>query len=153
VGLITAFDSGTFTGWAQCQDGQITNCGLTIVHKDQPMTRLPGSTDGLVFIEKPVNRRNGKTVDPNDLITLGIKVGRLVETYLVLGNRVRTILPTDWKGGTPKDIQNRRDWNALTGTETARLVPIFDGIAESYKNNVLDAIGIALWAARREHDR
>jgi hypothetical protein len=153
VGLITAFDSGTYTGWAQAQHGRIVACGLIKVLKDQPMAKLPASGGGLVIIEKPIHRRHGKTVDANDLITLGIKVGRLVETYLVLGNTVRTVLPTDWKGGTPKDIQNQRDWNNLQTDERRSIGAILAELAPSYRNNVLDAIGIALWAARQEKDR
>lgn len=151
--LITAFDSGTYTGWAQALNGRIICCGLVRVFPDRPMKELPASGSGLVIVEKPVHRREGKTVDPNDLITLGIKVGRLVETYLVLGNQVRTIKPTDWKGSVPKAIQNTRDAAALDGPESVIVGRAMKTIPDSYQNNTWDAIGIALWAARREKER
>lgn len=151
--LITAYDSGEFTGWAQALNGTVIGCGLVHVYRDRPMGRLPDSRGGLVVIEKPNHRRHGKTVDPNDLITLGIKVGRLVETYLVLGSQVRVILPTDWKGGTPKLIQNARDEKTLTVEEARTVAYFMAAVAESYRNNVWDALGIVQWAARREKER
>lgn len=153
MGLITAFDSGEYTGWAQGWNGVLTGCGLTHVLGDRPMSDLPAATGGRVFVEKPVHRRRGRTVDPNKLITLGIKVGRLVETYLVLGSPVQTVIPTDWKGSTPKEIQNGRDAAALTDAETAIVSAAMRGIAASFQNNTWDAIGIYLWAARRARER
>lgn len=154
MGLITAFDSGTYTGWAQCLDGKIIGCGLILVQQNRPMRDLPPTlTGGVVFIEKPVHRRQGKTVDPNNLITLGIKVGRLQETYLVFGNDVKLIVPTDWKGSVPKEIQNARDENALNVSEALTVGRAMHEVADSYRNNVWDAIGIALWASRREGSR
>ncbi len=117
------------------------------------MAKLPAAPGGLVVIEKPIHRREGRTVDPNKLISLGFKVGRLQETYLVLGCEVRLVWPTDWKGGTPKQIQNDRDARALTPWEEATVISALEFVAPSYQNNVWDAIGIALWAARREKDR
>lgn len=147
--LTTTFDTGEKTGWAQGLNGRLTDCALIIVHDDRPMSGLPGSTGGRVVIEKPVHRRKGKTVDPNDMITLGIKVGRLKETYLVLGNTVEVIPVTLWKGGTPKDIQNRRDAAKLTAEESRLVSKVMGGIADGYRNNVWDAIGIFLWAVGR----
>ena len=151
--MITAFDSGTFTGWAQVQGGLLVSCGLVRVHSDRRMTDLPDAAGGLVIIEKPIHRRQGKTVNPNNLIALGFKVGRLQETYLVLGSKVELIWPTDWKGGTPKEIQNDRDAKALTAVESHQVRQTLATIPDSYRNNVWDAIGIALWTARRAKER
>lgn len=117
------------------------------------MLDLPRSDNGLVYIEEPVHRRNGETVDPNKLIKLGIKVGRLVESYLVFGNTVETILPATWKGGTPKEIQNGRDRDALTRPELDIVVRCLVNIAPGYHNNVWDGIGILLWAMRKAGER
>ncbi len=153
MGLITAFDSGRFTGWSQFRNGFLVACGLIHVLPDRPMNGIPACFDGLVIIEKPVHRRNGKTVPVEDLISLGIKVGRLQETYLVFENKVETVWPTDWKGGTPKDIQNRRDEKALTTNEREIAYRDMLTVAEGYRNNVWDAIGIGRWAAIRERER
>ena len=149
--LITAFDSGAQTGWAQSTDGLVHKCGLVHVRDNRAIEGLPEQGHGTVIIEKPIHRREGKTVDPNDLIKLGIRVGRLVETYLVFENEIITVLPSTWKGGTPKEIQNDRDWNkGLTGQERALLGPLLTQVAAGYRNNVLDAIGILLWHLKRK---
>jgi hypothetical protein len=153
MSLITTFDSGEFTGWAQGRNGRLLAAGLVHVFPHKPMGQLPMAQGGIVTIEKPVHRRNGRTVDPNKMITLGIKVGRLVETYLVLGNEVDVIVPSDWKGGTPKEIQNKRDQGAMTPEEMTIVGPVINAVAESYRNNVWDAIGIFFWTARRQKER
>lgn len=148
MGLITTIDAGEHTGWAQGRDGFLISCGYVHVLPDRPLSRIPHMANGLAVIEKPVHRREGETVDPNKMITLGIKVGRAVETYLVFGNEVRIIKPTDWKGSTPKKIQNARDQEKLTENERVIVSLSFRSIAAGYQNNVWDAIGIFLWVAQ-----
>lgn len=138
--LLTAIDPGTDMGWAQFVMGELRACGLG----DPPVTK---ARDQSMVIECP-EIVPGRHVNPNDMITLAIKVGRMIERFDALGAITGTVKPTVWKGGpVPKPIMNGRIIKRLS----AREADTFAGCGAPYSklHNVLDAIGIGLWATER----
>lgn len=80
--------------------------------------------------------------DPNDLIQLALVAGGL--GTLVGG--IKTYLPRQWKGQTPKKTSNARTQEKLSREEMSRVeLPR----AKSLHHNVWDAIGIGLYHVRR----
>jgi hypothetical protein len=135
--VLTSIDPGVHQGWARFSGGMLYACGLG----ETPFV-------GDVYIELPqVYARQKKRADPNDLITLAVRIGQLKERAERKSLTVRLIKPAEWKGQTPKEIHNRRVLAAMQPSE----VEVFKElkVAQSLKHNVLDAIGIGLWALGR----
>lgn len=88
------------------------------------------------IIRGPGGQTEGK--DPNDLIKLAFGAGRLVERFPHI--QLRTVSPSDWKGGVPKRVHNLRVAACLTEDELA-LIP---KLSPTLVHNVIDAIGIGL---------
>ncbi len=132
---LTAIDPGTDQGWAHFRDGVLTACGL-------------GSCwfYGDVLIELPQVYRGSK-VNPNDLVTLAVKVGELKYHAESTGHVVTLVWPHDWKGSTPKKIHNNRVIKRLRVDEWA--VVERAECSDSKRHNVLDAVGLGLWKLGR----
>jgi hypothetical protein len=137
-----AIDPGIHTGWAVLAiSGQLLSCGLG----ENYLSR------GLVtsaIIERPqVYRPSLSKGDPNDLITLAIRVGQYKERLETRGVNVSLVLPATWKGQVPKGIHHGRIEADLSYAERALMQPWprtrkGDGVA----GNVWDAVGLAKWA-------
>jgi hypothetical protein len=135
MGMILAIDPGACSGFAYFADTRLVSCG---VFGERPSA----ANVHLVVIERPqvyVKRE----VDLNDLVTLGIFVGRLTEFYS--GCDVEHVLPREWKGQMPKDISWARSQSKLSADEM-RIVPV---LAKTTVHNMRDAIGIGLWKCGR----
>lgn len=99
---------------------------------------------GLLVVEKPqVYAAAHQKGDQADIVDLAIVVGALVAT--IPATEVRTPRPAEWKGQVPKPIHNRRTWDALSPAERETIEEVAPGLL----HNVLDAIGLGLWAVRR----
>lgn len=145
-----AIDPGAELGWARSEMGRIKACGLVHVVNDAPCSTLPECEDGVVVIEEPIYRQGGQNrVDPNDLIHLGIKVGRVTEVYLSRRNKIEMVTPSTWKGSIPKHIQEERTEAELDDTERALLLQCIKGVPRTYQHNVWDAVGILIWRLKR----
>lgn len=127
--MLLAIDPGRDTGWSIWYQGALVSAGLGLA---------PRQLYDEVVIEVPEVYPGGPKVDPNDLITLAVLVGRYVERYNTVSYLVK---PKRWKGQVPKEIHHRRLRAAIPGIDK-HLV----GIRETLKHNVLDAIGIGQWA-------
>lgn len=94
-----------------------------------------------ILIECPqVYRADQSKADPNDLIKLALRVGRLLERFK--SHDVRMVYPREWKGQQSKTVtKNRmfRKYPDLEGWLNA------SGVSASLQNNVIDAVGIADW--------
>lgn len=138
-----SIDPGNDTGWALWDPASklMVDCGIGApLHFDKP---------SLVVIEKPQvypNRVQKKRVDPNDLITLAIGVGRYAQRFESEGATVTLVLPRIWKGQLPKEVHHRRIKKDLSPIESSR----YDFAAKRYcatvLHNMLDAIGLGQWA-------
>ncbi len=100
----------------------------------------------IVVMEYPkvYDRRRWKG-DPNDLLPI-TAAGALLAGVLH-PKRFKIVHPEEWKGQTPKEIQNSRDLGALSSMEVAAVGAA--GIAPSKAHNMIDAIGIGLWELER----
>jgi hypothetical protein len=131
---LIAIDPGTITGHAVFHDGTLTHAGLGMpsIHADE------------VVIELPEYRRESR-VSPNDLIALAVKVGIMVRAYL--GSKVTLVKPSKWKGSVPKKVHHPRIIAALAENE---LVVVSNVKASAARlHNVVDAVGLGLWALKR----
>lgn len=139
MGDVTAIDPGVQQGWARFSGGCMYACGLG----------EPPALIGEVVIELPEYRpsQRDRRVDPNDLITLAVRVGKLAARAEARGLVVELVRPTRWKGSVPKRIHHQRIGRALTVEEHAVLNGV--RVADSLRHNVLDAIGIGLWKIGR----
>jgi len=148
--VIEFYDPGQETGWAGGIDGELLGCALIRVYRDRPLALAPRLPGGKAWIELPEYRRANNKVDPNDLISLGVKVGRIKEQCLGWGYEVYEVHPSTWKGGIPKEIHHKRILGLLRSSEMRAVHHGLQNVPESFQHNVLDAVGGFLWAARKE---
>lgn len=95
-----------------------------------------------IIVEYPQFEQK-RNINHQNIIDLGIIAG----SCCVI-EQSKLVTPNDWKGSTPKEIHQPRIMEALTKPEKA----IFDHYktgAKSKDHNIIDAIGILLWAQRR----
>lgn len=94
-------------------------------------------------IEKPkVYKRTKSKGDPNDLITLAIRVGEYKQYFQSIGAKVGLVWPSEWKGQEDKGLNNARVVAALSPLERGRLKGALQYVSTSKQNNVIDAIGL-----------
>jgi hypothetical protein len=148
-----AIDPGNDTGWCLMSEGrELVDAGL-----GDPPVAFVGHR---VVIERPqVYQGRSSRVNPNDLITLAIGVGRYKERFISRGCSVEEILPHTWKGTVDPEILCRRVWAALDPREQARVAEVLTPLARApfseatltagKRHNVLDAIGLARWSLHR----
>jgi hypothetical protein len=141
--MFVSVDPGVNTGWAWFDDGHALRfCGL-----GDPRTEvLDGGNHWAikyVVIEKPrVYTRVKSKGDPNDLITLAIRVGEYKQYFQSLGAKVALVWPSEWKGNQDKALNNARVVQALSPLERNRLKGALHYVPTSKHNNVIDAIGL-----------
>lgn len=147
--ILLSIDPGNNAGGAVFVDGCLVACGLVsrawpekgylnprevsgyrAACFDELVIELPRITRG------PGGQTEGK--DPNDLIKLAFGAGRYVERFPHV--KLRTVSPSEWKGGVNKSTHNARVIQCLTPVERA-CVP---RLAATLVHNVVDAIGIGL---------
>jgi hypothetical protein len=131
---LLAVDPGASTGWAAFSGDRLAAWGLG----DPPV-----ESAGRIAIELPqVYPR--QQVPPNDLIALAFLAGRYAGRAR---GAVSTVLPHQWKGNMPKDVCAARVRARLSPEERA-VVDACD-VPDKQRHNVLDAIGIGLFALGR----
>jgi hypothetical protein len=151
--IVTGIDTGRASAWGWHQNGELIACGLMILRDDRPVG-LPPMIGALAFVEYPQDYPgHQRKVDPNDLIKLGSRAGRVQEHLLIQGNEVRLVKPHVWKGGVPKNIHHERIRASLTAKELAVVHAYTAPVAEGLKHNIWDAIGLTLWGARQIGER
>ena len=137
-----AIDPGIDTGWALFQDvDHLIGCGLGA---PWDVFTLSSVSVRSVVIEKPkVYMARNMKGDPNDLITLAVQVGEYkrwasAEMHAV----VNVVIPREWKGTEPKEINNARTLAELSEAERVIVKKAAYSIATSKQHNMLDAIGL-----------
>jgi|TARA_R100001086_G_C11836857_1_gene258065 hypothetical protein len=132
-------------GWALWEDNELQICGLAR-GKDwvETVLSLPKFTISQLTIEdQQIYRRS--PINAHALLACARVVGAVVAYYDF--PEFRIVTPAQWKGQLPKTVCNRRTLAKLTENELHQV-----GIApcpESLKHNLLDAVGIGLWATGR----
>jgi hypothetical protein len=132
---LLAIDPGTHTGWAVFFDKRLLACGLgdpPVEGADRVVIEIPQ-----VYPAHPV--------PPNDLITLAFLAGRYAGRATC---EVSTVFPHQWKGNLSKEVCAARVRFRLSPEEKK----VVDELRVPAKqlHNVMDAIGIGLFALGRE---
>lgn len=130
---LTSVDPGADMGFAYWKDSTLTGCGL----------------GGFVLVgelvcEMPQAYRNSP-VDPNALLSLARKVGRLEEAAERLKVPCRLLLPREWKGSVKKDEMCSRILAHLSPEELDIYEESVKSVPKSKRHNVTDACGLGLF--------
>lgn len=143
--MYVAIDPGLDTGWSIWSEGLLAACGL-----GDPRTSKAHRVAELscVWIESPVIYPHSKA-NPNDIIRLALNAGGWEGRYDVLGVPVSFVEPSKWKGQVPKDVHHARVWAALAPAEQAIVDAAVRARPASKRHNILDAVGLGLWAGKR----
>jgi hypothetical protein len=142
VTSILAIDPGAHTGWALLLDidgWHVAACGV-VAPSDR--TWRPLKRIGVVVIEDPQIYPHSKA-RPADILKLARIVGRYEERFADCPQQ--RIKPREWKGSIDGDIMVRRIEAAFTPRDRGA----FDAFKGGYRDNALDAIGLAKWATRQ----
>lgn len=141
-------------GWAAFDAGKLARCGL---ENGKPLgaaleRRFRAGTGGWqglrVIVEVPqVYQQRNWRGDPNDLIEVALVAGRVAQSFGADGPEAELIRPHAWKGNAPKEVMLKRIVNRLDDAEQAVLHTA--KVPGSLRHNVIDAIGIGLWALGR----
>lgn len=135
---ILAIDPGIHQGWCWLAPTQYQ---IGLGHAPKP------DINTNVLIECPqVYRADQSKADPNDLIKLALRVGRLLERFK--SHDVRLVYPREWKGQQSKTVTKNRMFRKYPDLED-RLNR--SGVAAGLQNNVIDAVGIADWGLDNWH--
>ena len=97
------------------------------------------SVNAFVIESQYLDRRGAARTD--DVIALAQAAGRIAANY----PDARWVLPGLWKGGVPKSAHQKRIRAVLTSEEGDKLA----GMNKGTLKQVLDAIGLGLWALGR----
>lgn len=142
--MILTIDPGAVTGWALWSADALAACGLSTPPAAGRYDHANGIAD--VYIERPVIYPRSKA-RPNDIITLAVNAGEWGGRYHYA--TVHYVEPRTWKGTIDKAVHHPRIRAALTDREAAVLAAAEAGVAKSKRHNLLDAVGIGLWALGR----
>jgi len=133
-------------GLIACGLGDPRKCRHHVVLRSE--ARPAVSLIETAWIESPVIYPRSK-VPPNDIVKLARDAGRWAGIYEVHAVQVNFIEPATWKGQVPKEIHHKRIRASLNGYEKEILAAALEGISPGKQHNVLDAVGIGLWARGR----
>lgn len=141
---LIAIDPGAgHFAWARVWEGVVVACGVV---EGRPVELFNGAEKIAflgyrVIIERPQiypsRRQKG---DPNDLISVALTAGLVVGA---LGVEPIYVLPARWKGNTPKKVHQQRILGKLKFSERC----LIDQIPARRRGDVVDAVGLAKWAA------
>jgi hypothetical protein len=139
---VLTIDPGADAGWAWFDNGTLAGCGLGA--PAQPNADR-------VIIERPMIYPGGRQkARPADVIKLATRAGEAGGLYArSRGVEPEYVEPHAWKGSVDKNIHHARIWAKLSTDEQAIVSTAARGVAPSKRHNILDAIGIGLWAIGR----
>lgn len=150
---LLAIDPGAKAGHALFRHGALTYAGLGFpADADIP-------ADATVVVERPcIYPGRRQKARPRDIITLALTAGQIAGVLMARGLEVRYVEPAEWKGGAiGKEVSHARIKRRLTEDEHAVLeAAIATGgyrgkrMAPTRQLDLLDAIGIGLWAIGRQ---
>lgn len=152
VTTLLAVDPGVRAlGWALFQYRSLAACGASILKQSDPDRNIALHREAIGYAEEGVMERmvwrpNDPKSRPNDLLNV-----QLIGAAALAGQvrTFRTVTPSEWKGTIPKAIHHKRIRSVLSEAETATLEEALRGVRKSHHKEVLDAIGIGLFAFKR----
>lgn len=135
---LLAIDPGANTGWATFDaKGMLKDFGTC---PPEVIKRKMNIVPRFLVIEVPEIYAGGRA-NANNLITLAIRVGGLIEYFEAKRAKVTKTLPKNWKGSTPKLIFCNRIFEKLWQGHKDKILtyPV------SKRHDILDAIGLGRW--------
>jgi hypothetical protein len=141
-----SIDPGTKEmGWALWEDNELQMCGLARgTNWVESVKALPKfSIIKLTIEDQQIYRRS--SINAHSLLAVARVVGAVVAYYDF--PQCVLVPPAKWKGQVPKDVCNRRTLAKLTDDELHQVT--IAPCPPSLKHNLLDAVGIGLWANKR----
>jgi hypothetical protein len=157
--LTLAIDPGTWQGWAIFEDAILMACGVAAP---------PSLVVARVIVERQAIYPRSP-VAPESILKLALRAGEAGGWYgLAQGVKPEYVLPQEWKGSASKPISHKRIWHrmgpqeqAITGAAAKEICdahprcPAHRSAAHSrectdIQGDMLDAIGIGLWAIGRK---
>ncbi len=140
---LIAIDPGDFAGVALFE-GELLARVEFVVGAARVGWKWEGPPHCDVVCEVP-QKYVGSNAEMQSLLTLAVTAGYLIGA--VQPKSIKLCFPRDWKGQRPKDVDNAYTLKLLTDQE--RQILEVSGIPRSQLHNVIDAIGIGLWALKR----
>ncbi len=136
-----AIDPGASTGWALYEGAplRLTACGVCV-----PPGLQWGAIDR-VLVEHPVKYPHDN-VNPNSLIKLAVRLGRVIGPLEFAGSRIDYREPAEWKGQEPKPVSHGRSWVKLSPAEQAIVLRCGKGIGAKPLLDMLDAVALGQYA-------
>ncbi len=100
----------------------------------------------VTVIEIPnANEKRAKKINPQNLITLAYRAGKVASCCEAQGSEVLTYFPSEWKGTASKDVHIGTIVRALPPRCLRVLDMAITGMADSLAHNVIDAVGLGKW--------
>lgn len=137
--ILIAIDPGRMTGLAFFESGRLVQARLL---KDPLSCPSLGKAD-LVVLEIPTMYPYSG-IDPQTMVTLAIRGGFVAGR--VIAPQLKLVQPREWKGQRPKEVDNRYTLRLLCDHER-RIV--MRSTTKAQRHNVIDAVGLGLWALGR----
>jgi hypothetical protein len=155
VGRLVSIDPGNDTGWSVWDDARLTSCGLCHVRDYPALPFLIGLPIDDLVVELPKDYGGNRAVDPNNLISLGYKVGAIIATFCAYHHLMdhefvhEAVHPTSWKGQVPKHIHHDRHLPKLDAAEKSILLSVLERTPKGKRHDVKDAVCLGLWRIGR----
>lgn len=153
--MVLAIDPGTKgIGWARFTPaGTLTEAGLARttargLHLAAISLSYQIPKDPEVYVEEMTYRPGDRRSVPRDLLRVQW-IGAAVASAVSSAGIPIPVTPAKWKGQVPKVIHHPRIVKALTAGEVECMDRGLADVPEGLRHNVLDAIGIGLWAVGR----
>jgi len=142
---VLAIDPGAKSGWALSRDQVIVAAGLVRLDRGDRVRLFTDLTE--VWCELPQWQCGDTPARINDLFTTARRAGALVVQACPGWDpeNVHWIAPHAWKGSVDKAVHNERVRKRLAAGELLLL----QDIPQTLVNNVLDAIGLNMYATGR----
>lgn len=137
--MILAIDPGADYGAALFDESSRLLCWAAF-------RALPSAEVSHLYMEDQEIRRGGKA-RTKDIIRLAQTAGRLAEK--VRAPKETWVHYSKWAGSQPPHALEARILGCLSSEERATLKAALKNVAMSYRHNVVEAIGIGLYATRR----
>ena len=151
---ILSIDPGKkMCGWAVFHGERLSDCGLARTKSECLVGGALDMADQIqefpdaVAIEK-MRVYKSAPINPEHLINISIVSGVMAGAIMAKKSRYLFPYPRDWKKNLPKEECNDKILDLVPES-----VAIMDEkkIAKTHRNHVLDAIGIGLWAVKKEN--
>lgn len=140
---LISIDPGEKAGIAVFYDQRLVRVELVVGAVDRGW--VWSGPYGLPVVCEMPQKYVGSIIDMQTLLTLSFSAGYLVSS--TQPSSLSLVFPREWKGQRPKQVDNAFTLRVLCDQE--RHILEASGIPRSQRHNVIDAIGLGLWALKR----